>query len=283
MDISKKANWSEVYAQPTPASYLQIVSQQEYRVPDYGIQYLRPLLKMLYDKEQRPINIVDIGASYGIISTLLLHDLTMAQLIDFFIERDGTQEPTGAEIERFYKHQDIRHTEYKFYLSDNSKPAMDFAERVQVCEKAYCFDMRHEPLPEELKHIVETTDLFIATGSLGYIGEYFFQQIFPIISHKSLSPLFAFVIYRAFYSSEINKVFQDYNYTLLKSSVPFKKGRKFASVLEQQNTITSLHQKNINTVGLEDEGFYACEFYFGVPVLEKERLYSWLRQEDLKY
>ena len=78
-------------------------------------------------------------------------------------------------------------------------------------------------------------------------------------------------------------MFQDYNYTLLKSSVPFKKGRKFASVLEQQNTITSLHQKNINTVGLEDEGFYACEFYFGVPVLEKERLYSWLRQEDLKY
>ena len=53
MDISKKANWSEVYVQPTPASYLQIVSQQEYRVPDYAIQYLRPLLKMLYDKEQR--------------------------------------------------------------------------------------------------------------------------------------------------------------------------------------------------------------------------------------
>ena len=78
-------------------------------------------------------------------------------------------------------------------------------------------------------------------------------------------------------------MFQDYDYTLLKSSVPFKKGRKFASVLEQQNTIESLHQKNINTVGLEDEGFYACEFYFGVPVLEKERLYSWLRQEDLKY
>ena len=54
---------------------------------------------MLYDKEQRPIKIVDIGASYGIISTLLLHDLTMAQLIDFFIKRDGAKEPTWAEIE----------------------------------------------------------------------------------------------------------------------------------------------------------------------------------------
>ncbi|MBO1348706.1 MAG: hypothetical protein EBE86_015560 [Hormoscilla sp. GUM202] len=277
MDISKKADWSEVYVQPTPASYLQIVSRQEYGVPDYAIQYLRPLLKMLYAKQQTSINIVDIGASYGIISTLLLHDLTMAQLMDFFIESDRDQERTWEEIERFYKHQDIRHAEYKFYLSDNSQPAMDFSERVHVCEKAYCFDMRHEPLPEELKQIVEITDLFIATGSLGYIGEYFFQQIFPIISRNSFSPLFAFVVYRAFYSDEIEKVFHDYNYTLIKSSVPFKKGRKFASVLEQQNTITSLHQKNIDTVGFEDEGFYACEFYLGVPVSEKERLYNWLK------
>ncbi|MEB3343753.1 hypothetical protein [Okeania sp.] len=280
MDIGKKADWSNVYVQATPASYLEIVSQQEYGVPDYGIQYLRPLLKMLYGKRQLPINIVDIGASYGIISTLLLHDLTMAELIDFFIENDNSQKRTWEEIERFYQHQDIRHTEYKFYLSDSSQPAMDFSERVQVCEKAYCFDMRHEPLPEDLKQIIETTDLFIATGSLGYIGEYFFRQIFPIISQNSLSPLFAFVVYRAFYSSKIEKVFQDYNYTLLKSSVPFKKGRKFASALEQENTIASLHQRNIDTVGFEDEGFYACEFYLGVPVSEKERLYHWLKQEE---
>ena len=283
MDISKKADWSEVYVQPTPASYLQIVSQQEYRVPDYALRYLRPLLKMLYTKQQRPINIVDIGASYGIMSTLLLHDLTMAQLIDFFVENNCVQERTWEEIERFYKYQDTRHREYKFYVSDNSQQAMDFSERVQVCEKAYCFDMRNEAIPEELKQIIETTDLFIATGSLAYIGEYFFQQIFPILSRNSCSPLFTFVVYRAFYSYEIEKLFQDYNYTLIKSSVPFKKGRKFASVLEQQNTITSLHQRNIDTVGFEDEGFYACEFYFGVPVSEKERLSSWLKQEELKY
>jgi len=272
MDISAKADWSEVYVQSTPASYLQTVAKMEYGVPDYAFQYLRPLIKMLHTEFQRPVNIVDIGASYGINSTLLLHDLTMAQLTDFFVEN----EQTWAEIERFYMNQNIRHTEYKFYLSDNSQPAMDFSERIQVCEKAFCFDMRHEALPVGFKRIVEKTALFIATGSLGYIGEYFFQQIFPIISNNHLSPLFAFVVYRAFYSHEIEKVFKNYNYTFIKSNITFKKGRRFASITEQKKAIKFLHQRNIDTVGFEDEGFYACEFYLGVPVLEEERLRRWL-------
>jgi hypothetical protein len=279
MDISAKEDWSAVYVQPTPASYLQTVSTREYGVPDYALQYLRPLLKKLHTEFQRPLNIIDIGASYGIISTLLRYDLTMTQLIDFFVENEQPQQRTWAEIEKFYFAQDIRHPEYKFYLADNSQPAMAFSERVQVCEQAYCFEMRHEALPKELKPIIEITDLFIATGSLGYIGEYFFHQIFPIISNQHLSPLFAFVVYRAFYSAysaKIEKMFNDYNYTLIKSKVPFKKGRKFANLSEQEAAIKSLHQRNIDTVGFEDDGYYAGEFYLGVPIWEEERLHRWL-------
>jgi len=274
MDISAKEDWSDVYVQPTPAAYFKIISEKEYGVPDYALQYLRPLLKKLQTELQRPVNIIDIGASYGIMSTLLRHDLTLEQLIDFFLKNEQT--PTGAEIEKFYMTQEICHTDYQFYLSDNSQQAMDFSERVQVCEKAYCFDMRHEALPVALKPIIEKTDLFIATGSLGYIGEYFFEQIFSIISNKHLSPLFGFVVYRAFYSSEIEKVFENYNYTLIKTNVPFKKGRRFANSSEQKKAIESLHQRNIDTVGFEDEGYYACEFYLGVPLLEEKRLYRWL-------
>ena len=279
MDISQKDNWSEVYVRPTPSSYLQMVSQKEYGVPDYALQYLRPLLKMLHAKRKRPVNIVDMGASYGIISTLLLHELTMAQLVDFFVENKRDRKRTWEEIERFYRHQDVRHTEYNFYLSDNSKPAMDFSKQFRLCKDAYCFDMKKDPLPEKFKQIVEKIDLFIAIGSLAYIGEYFFHQIFPILSSQSRTPLFAFVVYRAFYSSEIEKIFQDFNYVLLKSNIPFKKGRKFSSILEQKTTIASLHQRNINTVSFEDEGYYACEFYLGVSASEKEKLNCWL--EDL--
>lgn len=278
MDINRKADWSKVYIQPTPAPYLQMVSQLEYGVPDYALQYLRPLLKMLSSELQRPVNITDIGASYGIMSTLLLYDLTMDKLIDFFLENEQPKQLTWEEIEKFYLNQTICHPEYKFYLSDNSQPAMDFSERVKVCEKAYCFDMRHEKIPIKFKKFIEKTDLFIATGSLGYIGEYFFHQILPIISNLNLSPFFAFVIYRAIYSSyssEFEKMFNDYNYTFLKSSVPFQKGRKFANILEQENALKSLHEKNIDTVGFEDEGYYSCEFYLGVPFSEQKRLSDW--------
>ena len=279
MDISSKADWSEVYVQPTPASYLQTVSNYEYGVPDYALQYIRPLLKMLHSEFHRPINIIDIGASYGILSTLLRHDLMMTQLIDFFVANGKIKTRTWEEIERFYLYQNIRHTKYQFYLLDKSLQAMDFSQRVQICEQTFCFDMKHDALPIGLKPIIEKTDFFIATGSLGYIGSYFFEQIFPIITSRHLSPVFAFVVYRALYPSfsfELEKVFQNYNYNLIKSKIPFKKGRRFSNSLEQENAIESLHNMNIDTVGFENDGYYACEFYLGVPVVEKEKFYAWL-------
>ena len=276
MDINAKQDWSEEYTQPTPASYLQIVSQREYNVPDYALKFLRPLLKMLHTDFQRPVNVFDIGASYGIMSTLLLHDLKMEQLIDFFIDDGLPKEHTWEEIENFYLNQDIRHTEYKFYLSDNSLAAMNFSERVQVCENAFCFDMKHEALSVDLKDKITTIDLYVATGSLGYIGDNFFQQIFPIISNNCFSPLFAFVVYRAFYSSEIERLFKKYNYTLIKSSRPFKRARRFASESEQEKAIKSLHERNIDTTNFEDQGYYACEFYLGVPISQEEKLHRWL-------
>ena len=280
MNINSKADWSKVYIQPTPTSYFQIVSKMQYGIPEYSLQYIRPILKKLHTKLKRPVNIVDLGASYGIISSLLLFDLKMEQLIDFFVEDDKIKQPTWEEIEKFYRAKKKVHPEYKFYLSDNSQPAMSFSERVQICEKSYCFDLSKEVLPLDFQKIVKKTDLFIATGSLGYIGDYFFRQIFSILSSQKRFPLFAFSIYRAFYPTAIEKVFKQYNYSLIKSNVILKKGRKFASELEQKNAIESLHQKNINTVGFEDEGFYAGEFYLCCPTTEEDRLSHWLTSAE---
>ncbi|MDJ1174454.1 hypothetical protein [Roseofilum capinflatum] len=275
MDISEKKDWSGVYTHVTPVPYLKMVSEQEYQVPSYALNYLKPLVKKLYSELKRPINIVDIGASYGIISSLLLHDLRLEDLIDFFVEKENK---TWDEIESFYAYQKVRHTEYRFYVADSSKPAMDFSEQVNLCEKSYCFDMKNEEIPEDFKQVVAQADLFIATGSLAYIGEYFFEQVFPIISAQKNSPLFAFVIYRAFYSNSIEKVFGDHEYTLLRSDFILKKGRRFASQSEQEKTLHYLGEQNVDTVGLEQEGYYAGEFHLGVPNFQKESLDHWLKE-----
>lgn len=40
--------FSKIETQSTPAEYVQVVSKQEYGVPDYATKYLRPLLQKLY-------------------------------------------------------------------------------------------------------------------------------------------------------------------------------------------------------------------------------------------
>ena len=274
MDISQKQDWSSAYTHETPIPYFKVVSEQEYQVPNYALHYINPLVKKLYAERQRPITIVDIGASYGIMSALLLHDLSLEDLIDFFCDR----EPISWEkIEQFYANQRIRHQEYQFYVTDSSQPAMAFAERVNLCEKSYCFDMKQERVLEELQPILAKTDLFIATGSLAYIGKYFFEQVFPIISEQENKPLFAFVVYRAFYSQEIEQVFQNYNYSLLKGDYLLRKARKFASEAEKAKTLSYLAAQNVDTSGWEQEGYYAGEFYLGLPNSQRELLEHWLR------
>ncbi len=46
-------------------------------------------------------------------------------LPEFFVENGRIQKRTWEEIERFYKLQDVRHEEYKFYITDNSKVGLE--------------------------------------------------------------------------------------------------------------------------------------------------------------
>ena len=131
---------------------------------------------------------------------------------------------------------------------------MDFSERVSLCKRAFSVDLRDEELSASLKNIIQNTDLFVAVSSVGYIGDNFFHQAFSIINENHLSPLFAFTAYRTFYPTELEKVFNDNGYSIIKSNIPLAKGRRFVSVAEQEEAIRSLHKKNIDTKNLENDG-----------------------------
>ncbi|MDJ0520237.1 MAG: hypothetical protein QNJ74_29620 [Trichodesmium sp. MO_231.B1] len=159
------------------------------------MRYLGSLFEKLRNDLQGSVKIMDLVSSYGIISTLKLCDLTWSQLIDFYVEDNRLKRHLWGDIEKFYTDRLQDTDKYKFYLLDSSKPAIEFAKKMNLCEQGYAFDLKHDSLTDELKDIVPQIDILICVGSIGYIGPLFFQQMLPLVIAKSSLPLLGFSTY----------------------------------------------------------------------------------------
>jgi len=177
-ELKVKKDFTNIYTQKTPYSYLKEMQLLQYRIADYTKPLYLSLAEQMYDKLQRPINILDIGSSYGINSALLKHDLVMSELDDFFLTDD---EPTITQTKQFFEKQPLN-DHLNFYQIDISDPALIFSVDSGLCEKGICvnLEINNSRLARELPEC----DMVIATGCIGYIGYKAFSNLFEVIKNQ---------------------------------------------------------------------------------------------------
>ena len=214
------------------------------------------LAKHLFNKLDRPLNVVDIGSSYGINSALMRHDLTMSELDDFFLKQN---EPTKYQTKQFYN-------------IDISRPALRFSEDVGLCTKG--IEVNLETCNVDSLEVLPNLDMIIATGCIGYIGHKAFANLFDLIKERkdecmqtenSTTPLLAFSVLRIFDMEKIQETFDNYGYFLVKSDLKPLRQRKFSDSTEKSQTLSLLHSKGIDTKWYEDEGHFYADFYIAGP------------------
>ena len=83
-ELVVKKDFTDIYTRKTPIEYLKEMKRLQYRIPDLTKPLYLSLAEQLHNKLQRPITILDLGSSYGINSALMIHNLTMSELDDFF-------------------------------------------------------------------------------------------------------------------------------------------------------------------------------------------------------
>ncbi|MFB5636624.1 MAG: hypothetical protein ACE5RB_08350, partial [Nitrosopumilus sp.] len=158
-ELKVKKDFSNIYVQKFPNSYLKEMKRLEYRIPDETKPLYLSIAKKIYNKLSKTINIIDIGSSYGINSALMKHDLSMSDLDDFFLKK----EPSIEQSKQFFDTLPSDDT-LDFYQIDISEPALRFSENVQLCKKGLCVNLEMENLPvQELPQ----SDMIIATGCIG--------------------------------------------------------------------------------------------------------------------
>lgn len=265
-ELAVKKDFTNIYTQKFPNAYLKEMKRLDYRIPDKTKPLYLSIAKQLYKKLSKKINIMDIGSSYGINSALMKYDLKMSELDDLFLE----QEPSIEQSKQIFENLSCDDT-LDFYQIDISEPALKFSENTGLCKKGICVNLESGNLP--IKDIPRS-DMIIATGCIGYIGYKAFSNLFELIKNQQSEsdsglldqdPIFAFSVLRIFDMGKIEKIFDHYDYSLVKSDLKPIRQRRFSDFEEKHKTISLLHSKGIDTKWLEDDGHFYADFYIASP------------------
>ncbi len=284
-ELEVKKDFTNIYTQKTPYLYLKEMQVLQYRIADHTKPLYLSLAEQLYDKLQRPINILDIGSSYGINSALMKHNLVMSELDDFFLTKD---EPTIKQTKQFFENQP-QNDHLNFYQIDISHPALVFSENVGLCEKGMCINL--ETHNSRLSQELPKFDMGISTGCIGYIGYKAFSNLFeaiknqksysPQLESQSITPIFAFSVLRIFDIKKIQKTFDYYGYSLLNSNLEPIPQRQFSDTDEQSQTLSLLREKGVDTKKYEDDGHFYADFYVASPKKLEAQLSSMSKNMEM--
>ncbi|MGD8707433.1 MAG: class I SAM-dependent methyltransferase [Nitrosopumilaceae archaeon] len=261
-ELVVKKDFTDIYTQKFPDAYLKEMKELHYRIPDKTKPLYLSLAEQIIQKLSRPINILDIGSSYGINSALLKYELEMSDLDDFFLQEENT---TLEQTKQFFEKIPSKNN-LNFYQVDISEPALRFSEQAKLCKKGICVNLETGNLP--IKDL-PSFDMVIATGCIGYIGYKAFSNLFELIKKQQSEspeseidkPLFAFSVLRMFDMEKIQKTFDYYGYTLVKTDLKPIRQRRFFDIDEQNQTISLLNKKGIDTRDFEDDGHFYADFY----------------------
>jgi hypothetical protein len=264
-ELKVKKDFTDIYTQDSPYRYLKEMNKLEYSISDSTKPLYNSIIEQLEETLSRPINVLDLGSSYGINSSLMKYDLTMSELNDFFL--NGT-EPTKKETKQFYE-ECTSNDNMNFYQIDISEEALKFSEEMNLCERGMNVDLEAEKL--NLLESLPKIDVVIATGCVGYIGYKAFSNLLKVIKNRQsnsiesekeyFTPIFAFSVLRMFDMEDIEEVFEIYDYSIVKRDINPIRQRSFSNPKEKAQTISLLHEMGINTKKYEDDGNFYADFY----------------------
>jgi len=274
-ELVVKKDFTDIYGQKFPNDYLEEMRRLHYRIPNKTKSFYLSLAEQLYKRLARPINILDIGSSYGINAALMKHDLEMSDLDDFFLKRENTSmEQTKQFFEKLPSNNHL-----KFYQIDISDPALQFSEEVKLCKKGICVNLETESFSI---NEIPSFDMIIATGCIGYIGYKAFSNLFVLIKKQQTKfsqseidkPIFAFSVLRIFDMEKIQQTFDYYGYSLVRTDLGPIRQRQFSDSEEKSQTVSLLHDKGIDSKDYEDDGYFYAHFYIASPKNLENQLIS---------
>ena len=194
-----KVSMDQIYDEPDPRAYLRKLEGLDYILPGVAKYLFQELVSHLQESRDKAIDILDVGCSYGVNAALLKHDMSMTELYAHWGQKqleDASSEEVLAYDTRFFSCAE-QQADIRVLGLDAAENAVAYAEDVGLLDGGLALDLESEALPAENAADLQSVDLIISTGCVGYVTETTFRRLLPAVFQDEL-PWFANFALRTF-------------------------------------------------------------------------------------
>lgn len=262
LDDTGKADFNDIYDADDPHLYYKTMQTLDYCIPEQA----RPLFEKLIEdikqqqKTEQKLNVLDIGASYGVNGALLKWGMTLQDLFQHHSEPVASPCSIHGRrlLEKYQSRNDIKITGL-----DISSSALCYAQACDLIDQSINVDLEVDEADDIQAELISRSDLIISTGCIGYVTDISLRKILTL--NKSRKAWMAHCILRMFDIEPYERLFADYGYHVWQHPVLLRQ-RRFTSTEEQAQVMQNLDELNIDPQGYESEGYLYAQMLFAVPL-----------------
>ena len=267
-----KASFDDVYTAPTPHAYVAEMAKNGYEIGEQARPYCAAAAELLreHNGDAWPVQMLDVGCSYGIGSALVKYGCSFDDMVAFFSSRAPREYHAACEAMRMWLNIAPPACDVRAVGLDSSKPAIRFAIDARLLDGGIARDFEQPgavPTEDECTWF-RSCNLLISTGAIGYVTDRTLDVVLRDLGKDhpgDFGPFAVVTILRMFDPSPIKSVFEAHGFTF--GSVPGVRlpQRRFTDVEEREKVLSLLHDRGLDTRDWEDRGKLYADLFVAAP------------------
>ncbi len=282
-----KATFDDVYVQPTPHAYVQKMASHGYQIGEQARPYCFEATQLLNElnSDAWPVQMLDLGCSYGMGSAFLKYGCSFEEIVAFFASRAPDELAACAEVTRMWLNVAPPACDVRCVGLDSSEPAVSFGLKAGLLDGGIAKNYE-DPSVQPSKMDIEwfrSCNLLVSTGAIGYVTQETLRKVLPHLGkdHPTKHGPFAVVtILRMFKTEPIVPCFEEAGMKMVRVPGICLPQRNFADDAERDGVISVLHNQHVDTLGFEDEGKLFAELYVAAAEDQVDRLMSLMQSVE---
>lgn len=284
-----KTSFDSVYTARTPHAYVAAMAKHGYEIGEQARPYCAAAAELLNERNSDawPVQMLDVGCSYGIGSAFVKYGCSFDEMVAFFASRAPEEYTRCCEATRMWLNVTPPVCDVRSVGLDSAQPAIRFGVESGLLDGGIAKDLEdpETALTEEEEAWFRSCNLLISTGAVGYVTERTFSTVLQHLSRDNpggFGPVAVITILRIFEANPVREAFERCN--LAFGPVPEVRlpQRAFADDEECKKVLKVLSERGIDTEGWEREGKMYADLYVGARAEDYPLLLARMRSTHSK-
>ena len=262
-----KAVFDAIYDAPTPHEYLDRMCRLGYQIGEQARPYCLAAAELLRDRngEAWPVQLLDLGCSYGIVSAFVKYRCSFEEMVAFYHARAPRDYAACAAATRNWLNA-VPPRDMRVVGLDPAQNAIRFAIDSGMLDGGIDtnFEETDVAVTDDDLAWIRGCNLIPSTGAIGYVTERTLDTILPHVGEDhpgGFGPVAVITILRMFDETPVAASFQRAGWDFREVPNTRLPQRSFADDEEKNEVVKLVRERGHETKGWEEEGILYADLY----------------------